>query len=243
MEIHGLNKTTLLDYPEHVACTVFTGHCNFRCPFCHNGDLVLNPSGQPQISEEEFFNFLNKRREMLDGVAITGGEPTLQKDLPEFIARIKDIGLSVKLDTNGAKPDILIKLVESGLVDYVAMDIKASLPSYPRVTGLKSIDINAVSQSVQYLLDGHIPYEFRTTVVKELHDMAEFEGIAGLIKGCSDYYLQGYKDSDALLLHMMPPEFANEYKGGFSSYIPSELEAIKRKLISLGVNAHLRGIE
>ena len=152
MEIHGLNKTTLLDYPEHVACTVFTGHCNFRCPFCHNGDLVLDPGNQPTISEEEFFSFLDKRSAMLDGVAITGGEPTLQKDLPDFISRVKSRGLLVKLDTNGARPDIMIDLIDQGLVDYVAMDIKASLPSYAKTVGLNSLDTSAVSESVAYLL-------------------------------------------------------------------------------------------
>lgn len=243
MEIHGLNKTTLLDYPEHVACTIFTGHCNFRCPFCQNGDLVLDPTGQPTIPEEEFFAFLDKRGAMLDGVAITGGEPTLQKDLPEFIDKIKERGLLVKLDTNGARPDILIDLVERGAVDFVAMDIKSSLPSYAKTAGLKAIDTDAIMQSVNYLLADHVPYEFRTTVVKELHDMAEFEGIAALIKGCTNYYLQSYKDNDAILLHMLPPEIRCEYPNGFSSYTPSELTVFKNKLVSLGVNTHLRGIE
>ena len=139
MEIHGFNKTTLLDFPEHVACTVFTGHCNMRCPFCHNGDLVLMPSSQPTVPEEEFFAFLNKRKNILEGVAITGGEPTLQKDLGEFIRKIKDLGLLVKLDSNGSNPSMIKELYEAGLIDMIAMDIKA----------VHSLAINSIIPSIR----------------------------------------------------------------------------------------------
>ncbi len=144
MEIHGFNKTTLLDYPGHVACTVFTGHCNMRCPFCHNGDLVLTPGSQPAISEEEFFSFLNKRKNILEGVAITGGEPTIQADLPEFIKRIKEFNLEVKLDSNGMRPEILRKLMDENLVDYFAMDIKSSKSGYAYATGIANFDLGPV---------------------------------------------------------------------------------------------------
>ena len=139
MQIHGLNKTTLLDYPEHVACTVICGHCNFRCPFCQNADLVLNPASQPCISEEEFWSFLSKRKGMLEGVCITGGEPTLHPDLVDFIARIKAQGLLVKLDTNGYRPEIIKKLMEEKLVDYIAMDLKSSKEWYALSAGLYNL--------------------------------------------------------------------------------------------------------
>ena len=142
MKIHGLNKTTLLDYPEHLACTVFTGHCNFRCPFCHNGELVLCPDSQGTISEDEFFAFLDSRLKRLEGVAITGGEPTVNADLKDFIKKIKERGLLVKLDSNGSSPKILKELIDEHLVDYVAMDIKTSLSDYPRVCGLNNMFIH-----------------------------------------------------------------------------------------------------
>ena len=138
MKIHGFNKTTLLDYPEHLAATIFTGGCNFRCPFCHNGGLVLDPDSQPAISEEEVLKFLQKRRGILQGVCITGGEPTLQPDLENFVRKIKEMGYLVKLDTNGSRPEVLKSLLEKGLLDYVAMDIKASEENYARAAGVKS---------------------------------------------------------------------------------------------------------
>ena len=138
MKIHGFNKTTLLDYPEHLAATIFTGGCNFRCPFCHNGGLVLDPDSQPAIPEEEVLKFLQKRRGILQGVCITGGEPTLQPDLENFICKIKELGYLVKLDTNGSRPEVLKALMEQGLLDYVAMDIKASEENYARVAGVRA---------------------------------------------------------------------------------------------------------
>lgn len=243
MIIHGINKTTLLDYPEHIACTIFTGHCNFRCPFCHNGELVLCPDTQPVIPEADFFDFLTKRGKRLEGVAITGGEPTLQPDLIEFIGKIKERGLLVKLDTNGTRPDLIKELINNSLVDYFAIDIKSSKESYNKVCGIPDMDISKIEESVDLLMTHPIPYEFRTTVCKELHNESEFRKIAEWIKGCRAYYLQSYIPSDTLLVDMMPDNFKSLYPNGFSSYKPEELKEFNNLLISLGINSHLRGIE
>lgn len=242
MKIHGLNKTTLLDYPEHLACTVFTGNCNFRCPFCHNGDLVICPETQPVISEEEFFDFLEKRGKRLEGVAITGGEPCIQSDIKEFITKIKDRGLLVKLDTNGSFPAVLKDLTESGLIDYVAMDIKSSKEGYAKAVGLPNFDISSVLESVNFLMAGSIPYEFRTTVSRELHSEKEFRQIADWIKGCRAYYLQSYKSGNSILSDLMSDDFKSLYPNGFSEYKPEELKEYNNLLLSLGVNSFLRGI-
>ena len=199
MKIHGFQKLTLLDYPEHIAATVFTGGCNFRCPFCHNGDLVINPMGQPMIPEEEIFATLRKRQGVLQGVCITGGEPTLQKDLKEFILREKELGYRVKLDTNGYRPEILRNLLEENLLDYVAMDVKASLKNYPKVAGCPGMDTGKICESIELLKRSSIPYEFRTTVVKGLHYIEEFEEIGKQLAGARAYYLQGYQESERVI--------------------------------------------
>ncbi|MBE5884839.1 MAG: anaerobic ribonucleoside-triphosphate reductase activating protein [Lachnospiraceae bacterium] len=242
MQIHGLNKTTLLDYPEHVACTVFCGHCNFRCPFCQNADLVLNPSSQPCVSEDEFWNFLIKRKGMLEGVCITGGEPTLHSDLPDFIKRIKEQGLLVKLDTNGYRPDVLCKLMEENLIDYIAMDLKSSKEGYATSVGLKNFDLSAVETSVDLLLKGNIPYEFRTTVVKELHSKEDFLSIADWIKGCRAYFLQSYTESGSILQYVLPPEDRILNANTLTPYTPEELKAIISLLNEKDIPAKLRGI-
>lgn len=242
MQIHGLNKTTLLDYPEHVACTVFCGHCNFRCPFCQNADLVLNPSSQPCISQEDFWHFLSKRKGMLEGVCITGGEPTLHNDLPDFIARIKEQGFLVKLDTNGYRPDVLVNLMEENLIDYVAMDLKSSREGYATSAGLKNFDLGAIETSVNLLLKGNIPYEFRTTVVKELHSKEDFLSIAEWIKGCRAYFLQAYTESGSILQYALSPEDHILNAKTLTSYTPEELKAIISLLNEKGIPAKLRGI-
>ena len=171
MQIHGLNKTTLLDYPGKLACTIFTGNCNFRCAFCQNESLVLDPSSQPVISEEEVFEHLNKRKNILQGVCVTGGEPTLQKDLPEFLRKVKDLGLSVKLDTNGYNPKVMRELAEDGLIDMVAMDIKAEPKGYAAITQIKDIDLDRICDSVDFLIHGKLP-NFRdsdSVIVPGLH--------------------------------------------------------------------------
>lgn len=199
MVIHGLQKLTLLDYPGHTACTVFTARCNWRCPFCHNASLVLRPDSQPIIPEPTFFAFLEKRRGLLDGVAVTGGEPTLNRDLPEFLARVKDMGFETKLDTNGTNPKMLREILDRGLADYVAMDIKAGRDNYPSVTGTIRPSLAAVEESAEILKGSAIAHEFRTTVVKELHSDADFEDISAWLAGEERYFLQAFKDSGDLL--------------------------------------------
>ena len=195
MKIQGLQKMTLLDFPGRVACTVFLGGCDFRCPFCHNFELVVGP--MPTLMEDdELFAFLDKRKGLLDGVAITGGEPCLRKDLPDFIAHIKDKGFAVKLDTNGSHPAMLRNLLEHDMLDYVAMDIKNSPAKYARTIGLQSLDLTPINQSIELLRSSGIDYEFRTTVVRELHDADDFKEIAAWISGAQRYFLQSFTDRD-----------------------------------------------
>lgn len=211
MKIGGLQKLTLLDYPSKTACTIFTSGCNFRCPFCQNASLALEENPSREYSREEILSFLNKRQGLLDGVCISGGEPTLQNDLEDFIKEIKALGFAVKLDTNGARPDVLEKLIQNSLVDYVAMDIKNSPEKYARTSGAQHLD--KVKQSVELLLQGEIDYEFRTTVVKGLHEKEDFEAIGKWISGCKSYYLQQYRDSEDII----SPE-------GLSSFDAKEME-------------------
>ena len=199
MVIQGLQKLTLLDYPEKVACTVFLAGCNFRCPFCHNASLVIDTHKNKEISREEFFSFLNKRKGILDGVCVTGGEPLIQSGIEEFLKEIKDIGFLIKLDTNGSFPDKLKRIVELGLADYVAMDIKNSQENYGKTIGIEDYDISKVHKSVNYLLRGNVPYEFRTTVVRQFHQRSDFESIGRWIKGAERYYLQQFVDSGDLI--------------------------------------------
>lgn len=203
MEIHGFNKLTLLDYPGKIACTIFTGSCNFRCPFCHNATLVLNPKAQPLISEEEILTCLKERRDRLEGVAITGGEPTLYPDLPDFIRKIKELGYPVKLDSNGSRPGILRDLINNGLVDHIAMDIKAAPENYGQAVGIKNFSMDEIFESADLLMDngaiGIIDYEFRTTVVNGIHTEKDFEKIGRWLKGAKAYFLQQFKDSGDLI--------------------------------------------
>ena len=231
MVISGLQKLTLLDYPEHTACTVFTPWCNWRCPFCHNASLVLRPDSQPLIDPEELFAFLRKRHGLLDGVAVTGGEPTLQKDLPDFLRRIKDAGFDVKLDTNGTHPAMLRQILSEGLADYVAMDIKAGRDNYPAVTGTLRPGLDAVEESAGLLMASGVAHEFRTTVVRELHTEADFEDIAQWLRGEKRYFLQSFKDSGDII------------HTGFSACSREEMErflAIVRRAIP---DAELRGVD
>jgi len=205
MKLAGLQKLTLLDFPGHVACTVFTAGCNLRCPFCHNSELVL-PERKPKLmDEEDFFSFLKKRQGILEGVCVTGGEPLIQKDIAPFLARIKDLGYAVKLDTNGCFPQILRALVEQGLVDFVAMDIKNSLARYAQTAGIPALDLTAVQESVAYLMSGAVDYEFRTTVAAQLPDEESFEDIARWIAGAKRYALQEFKDSGDILTDGLTP--------------------------------------
>ena len=203
MQIKGLQKTTLLDFPDRVACTVFTGGCNFRCPFCHNASLVLTPSVVENIPEETFFSFLGKRKGILDGVCITGGEPLLQKDIVPFIKRIRNEGYTVKLDTNGSFPEKLKTIVSENLVDYIAIDIKNSEEKYAMTAGING-NCKEVFESIDFIMSCGVDYEFRTTVVKELHTIQDIENIAKRINGAKRYFLQSFKDSGDLI----DPEFS-----------------------------------
>ncbi len=230
MQIHGFNKTTLLDFPGHLASTVFTGGCNMRCPYCQNADLVLNPMSQPLISEEVVFDHIKKRKGIIEGVCITGGEPTLQADLEAFIKRLKELGVMVKLDSNGYRPEVLKRLMENGLLDYVAMDIKSSLDDYHTVAGVK-LDTSLIKESIDLLKNGPIDYEFRTTVVKELHSKETFEKIGELLSGAKQYFLQGYIDSERVIDRR------------FSSYTKEELEGFVTILKKTIKNVSIRGVD
>ena len=230
MQIHGFNKTTLLDYPGLVAATIFTGACNFRCPYCHNADLVLNPSSQPIIPEEEIFSHLRKRKGITQGVCITGGEPTLQKDLKDFIKKLKELDLKVKLDSNGYKPEVLKDLVKDNLLDYIAMDVKAPLDEYDVIAGVK-LDTSKLKESIDFLIAGDLPFEFRTTVIKDFHTRESFEKISELIKGAKNYYLQGYIDSP------------NVIQPGLTSYTYEEMQEFLPIFEGKVEHVEIRGVE
>lgn len=199
MRIDGLQKMTLLDFPGKVACTVFTGGCNFRCPFCHNALLVTKLPEKPDYTEDEILSFLEKRVGLLDGVAITGGEPLLNPDIADFIRKIRDMGYAVKLDTNGSFPERLKAIVGEGLVDYVAMDIKNRREKYTETIGLKSLDLSKIEESVEFLKSGAVDYEFRTTVVKQFHTVEDIRAAAEWISGAKRYFLQNFVDSGELI--------------------------------------------
>lgn len=210
MLLLGLQKLTLLDFPGKVACTVFTGGCNFRCPFCHNAGLVISPDAENKIPEEEFFSFLKSRSGILDGVCITGGEPLVCDDIFGFSEKIKSLGYAVKLDTNGSFPEKLSALADLSLIDYVAMDIKNSKEKYALSAGIKNLDIKNIEKSVDFLLKNKLPYEFRTTVTKELHDEDDFKSIADFLQGAEKYYLQQYVPSSNMIGKPMSAYTKNE---------------------------------
>lgn len=228
MNIQGFQKLTLLDFPEKTACTVFTGGCNLRCPFCHNGSLVLNPT-ESQSVENEVLEYLKKRTGIIDGVCITGGEPLLQPDLLSFIKKCKETGVAVKLDTNGASPEKLKQILDSGLVDYIAMDIKAAPSNYKSATG-SEIDFSVFLKSMEIIRNSGIPYEFRTTAVKGLHTASDFEEIAKILKTDEKYFIQKFTDSGNLL----KPE-------GLSAFSDVETEQILNNVKKYIPGASLRG--
>ena len=192
MRIHGLQKMSLVDYPGKVACTVFLGGCDFRCPYCHNAEL-LSEDAPAVMDDIELLDFLKKRQGLLDGVVITGGEPLLRKDLPELLKRIRELGYPIKLDTDGNHPGKLKEVVLEGLVDYVAMDVKNSPERYGETIGIPAFNVSRVDESIHFLLEGNVDYEFRTTVVKQLHDEESFKKIGEWIKGADHYFLQKFK--------------------------------------------------
>lgn len=230
MKISGLQKLTLLDFPDRTACTVFLGGCNFRCPFCHNSSLVLGAGEGENIPEEEFFAFLENRKKRLDGVAITGGEPLISDETEIFIEKIKSMGYAVKLDTNGAFPERLRRLIGKGLVDYVAMDIKNSPHKYAKTIGLPSAPLGKIEESIRILMSGKVGFEFRTTLVKGFHTEDDIETIGKWISGAERWYLQAFKDSGELL---------SEGLCGFSRDEYLRFLDIARRFVP---NAQLRGV-
>ncbi len=199
MLLHGFQPTTLLDYPGKLACTVFTGNCNFRCTYCHNASLVLHPEEQPLIPEETVFSTIARRQGILQGICITGGEPALQPDLPDFICRLKETGLAVKLDTNGYCPEVVKELVKRGLLDYVAMDIKTDARRYPALTQIRDLDFERIRETALFLMEEHVDYEFRTTVVAEYYDEEAAERIGKALAGSRRMFLQAFRDSDSVM--------------------------------------------
>ena len=232
MLVAGVQKLTLLDYPGQVACTVFTGGCNFRCPFCHNASLVLPERMEKGGGAEATLDFLRKRQGVLDGVCVTGGEPLLQEGLADFLRAVRAMGYKIKLDTNGSFPDRLRALVEEGLVDRVAMDVKNSPDLYAKTVGLPLLDIAAVERSKNYLLEGCVGYEFRTTVVRGLHTAQSLSDAAHWIAGAREYYLQQYRDSGDLI-----------DAGGLDAFSDDEMRAFVERLRPIIPAVELRGVE
>lgn len=198
MRIKGIQKTTLIDFPDLVACTVFTPGCNFHCGFCYNESIVNDDKSIPDVPEEEFFKFLEKRKKVLDGVVVSGGEPTLQKDLPEFLEKIKKMKFKTKLDTNGSNPEMIKELVKKGLVDYFAMDIKAPLEDYEKVCNAK-VDVKKIQESIELIKNSGIDYEFRSTVLPALHSIQDFEKIGELLKGSKKFVMQQFASVESVL--------------------------------------------
>lgn len=230
MRIGGFQKMTVLDYPGKVACTVFLAGCNFRCPFCHNALLVTKQTDD-EISAEDVISYLSKRKGLLDGVCITGGEPLLNEDIELLLTPIKELGYSIKIDTNGSRPEVLKRLVEKGLADYVAMDIKACAEDYPTVSGVKDVNFTDISESIQYIMHCGVDYEFRTTVVKELHTTDSIASAAKMIQGAKRYYLQAFKDSGEQLI-----------QNGFSAHSRETMEKMLVQVQKFVPSAEIRGL-
>lgn len=230
MKILGLQKMTLLDYPGKVACTIFTGGCNFRCPFCHNALLVTKTQDVQQYEVQDIISFLEKRQGILDGVCITGGEPLMNKEIFDLAKRIKDMDYSIKLDTNGSFPHRLERMIDEKLCDYVAMDIKNCKEKYPLTAGIDNLDIDAIDKSVQILLKNKVDYEFRTTVVKEYHTVEDMEKIAHWIYGTPRYFLQNFENSGNLI------------SDNCSSHNPQMLLVMKNAISSILPKVEIRGV-
>lgn len=203
MKICGIEKFSMVDWDTKIVCTLFASGCNFRCPFCHNASLAL--SNQAPLDENEIFDYLEKRKGLLDGVCVSGGEPTLSHDLEDFIGKIKALGYKVKLDTNGSNPTMVQNLINKGLVDYIAMDIKNSPEKYATTTGLASISLDNILESVRIIKSSGIAHEFRTTIIKEFHTENDLKRIADIVDGCDGYFLQQYVDRDSCISHGFTP--------------------------------------
>lgn len=210
MDFTGIEKLSFVDWEGKICTTLFTSGCNFRCPFCHNSHLVLGGLNNPQIPFEEILNFLKSRVGLVEAVVVSGGEPTLMKDLTEKIKAIKSLGFAVKLDTNGSNFNVLKELTQSKLIDYVAMDIKNSFEKYPLTCGLKNMNLEDIKKSISYLKENHIPYEFRMTVIKEFHKLEDMDAIGKIIEGTEKFYLQKFKDSGTCIEQNLNPVPENE---------------------------------
>ena len=231
VRFYGLQKLTLLDYPGNMACTVFTGGCNFRCPFCHNRSLVFLNENDSEIDTEDIFDFLKTRNRILDGVCITGGEPLLHKGIRAFIERVRKLGLKVKLDTNGSNFNMLKQLVGDGLVDYVAMDIKNCPEKYAMTIGLENYDLTEIEKSKNFLLEGKVDYEFRTTIVKQFHELEDLKKIGEWIRGAKHYYLQNFEDHGTCI------------RQGLGEVDPDTLEKMKQIVSPYVKHIEIRGIK
>lgn len=229
MLIEGMQKLTLLDYPGHVACTLFAHGCNLRCPFCHNAGLVIRKPANI-INNEELTGFFKKRKGILDGICLTGGEPLAQTDSVDFLRFLKSFGYKIKLDTNGFYPERLKQAINEGLIDYIAMDIKSSPEGYAKAVGIEEIDITPVQESVKLIMESGLDYEFRTTAVKGLHIVSDFENIGRWIAGAKQYFVQQFTDSGDLI---------SEGMSAFSAEETAELLAAVRKTVP---NAEIRGM-
>lgn len=224
MDIYGLEKLSLVDFDGYVSATIFTGGCNFRCPFCHNSPLVLSHKDLGTIPESEVLEYLIKRKNILEGVCISGGEPTLNNDLPLFIEKVKTLGYKVKLDTNGTNPEMVKSLYNAGLVDYFAMDIKNDKENYSSIVGIDNFSTKKVEKTVEFFLGGGAPYEFRTTLIKEFHTKSNILGIANWIKGADKYFLQKFKNSGTCIkshLSAVEDKVALSFRDILLDYIPS----------------------
>jgi len=227
MNIIGIEKSSFIDYPNNICSVIFTGGCNFRCSYCHNSSAVNNIGDR--IDEDEVINFLKKRKKFVDALCISGGEPTLQNDLYKFICRVKEEGFLIKLDTNGTNPNLLRRLIDEKLIDYVAMDIKAPLAKYPNVIQT-NINLDDILESINILLENKVDYEFRTTICKELLSVEDIKTIANQLKGCKTYVLQNFRDGETVL----------DGKNKYTSYKVEELEVIKEVISTLLTNVIIR---
>ena len=225
MDIQGLQKMTLLDWPGKVACTMFLGGCDLRCPFCHNSELITGPFPEA-IHQEEVLSFLSRRRGLLDGVCVTGGEPLLRPDLAGLLCEIKALGFPVKLDTNGTHPAALAALWERGLVDYVAMDVKNSPERYAETAGVPGLDLGPIRESVAWLLEGRVDYELRTTTLRQFHDSDSFRAIGAWIQGARRYFIQNFVDRDTVAFAGLEG-FSREELEGFAALVAPFVERVE----------------
>ena len=230
MRICGLQKLAMVDYPGKVAATVFTGGCNLRCPFCHNALLVTRLHESPALDEAEILEFLKKRKGLLDGMVLSGGEPLMQHGVVDFLRKVRELGYAIKVDTNGCYPERLAEILKEGLADYVAMDIKNGREKYALTCGLQELDLAPIEESIRLLRQSGVEYEFRTTMVRELHTAQDMESIGRWLGDVPHYYLQNFVDSGNLI------------GAGFTAFKPAELEEMASVLRRYVTNVGLRGL-